>query len=664
MDPLEPNLNEVINDQNNRWLFVGGKGGVGKTTTSCSIAVKIAKNNPTKKILLISTDPAHNTSDTFNQKFNHEATKVDGLDNLSVMEIDAKRKSDDDEKASGLDKLCASMPGMDEAMAYAQIIKLVNSLDFDRIIFDTAPTGHTLRLLDFPNVVDKALKKFNPLIEMVKPMLPMMENMMKGMSQSNSSLAKQLGIDENIDIKEVFNQIEEVKPLIELIKEEFKDPGKTTFICVCIAEFLSLYETERLIQRLMELEIDSSNIVINQLMPSNDKNDQADTKKVLDLFFKFREKMQNKYLEKYDDLYGDDFSIVHLPLQDHEIRGQDKLKNFSQLLSSNEDPLKSLKEPVLDNTDLKWVFVGGKGGVGKTTCSCSLAIELSKVRKNVLLVSTDPAHNTSDAFNQKFTKEPTKVQGFDNLFCMEITPDFNISKMPDSVLEGGPNANDEDKGFLGIGKKFMMDLLATSPGIDEAMAYYEIWRLVEKLDYDCIIFDTAPTGHTLRLLDFPTVMENAISHLKNMKNSLGGMSDMMSMMGGGKDGGIDLEKLYDQVEKFMPAIRKIKSEFQDPEKTTFVAVCIAEFLSLYETERLIQELMKLEIDCGSIIINQLVTNSDQKESLMKFRRSIQDKYLSQYDDLYGEDFHLCKVPLLDDEIRGVDKLVKFGENLS
>jgi anion-transporting ArsA/GET3 family ATPase len=177
-----------------------------------------------------------------------------------------------------------------------------------------------------------------------------------------------------MDFKKMGDKLDEMMPLIEEIRAEFKDPTKTTFVCVMIAEFLSLYETERLVQKLMELEIDCQNIVVNQLILSDDKE-------AAQAVLKFRQKLQAKYLQKYDDLYAEDFHMVKLPLLNHEIRGVDKLKPFSELLQSSTNTMESLAEPIIENKELKWIFVGGKGGVGKTTSSCSLAIQLSKTRK-------------------------------------------------------------------------------------------------------------------------------------------------------------------------------------------------------------------------------------------------------------------------------------------
>jgi arsenite-transporting ATPase len=302
---------------------------------------------------------------------------------------------------------------------------------------------------------------------------------------------------------------------------------------------------------------------------------------------------------------------------------------------------------VLEKKTLKWIFVGGKGGVGKTTCSSSLAIQLSKVRSSVLIISTDPAHNLSDAFCQKFTKVPTLVQGFQNLFAMEVDPTVDAEEL-DVVEKGSPEA------------ELFQDLALAIPGIDEAMSFAEVMKQVQSMEFSAIVFDTAPTGHTLRLLSFPSALEKGLSRIVNIKSKFGAIfQQLTSMISGGETD----DQLSSKLELTKKVIEEVNLQFTNPDLTTFICVCIPEFLSIYETERLIQELAKFKIDTENIIINQvLFPEEDSHCKLCTARCNMQKKYLDQVNDLY-EDFHKVKLPLLHNEVRGVPALESFSQNL-
>jgi arsenite-transporting ATPase len=332
---------------------------------------------------------------------------------------------------------------------------------------------------------------------------------------------------------------------------------------------------------------------------------------------------------------------------------------------------------IVEQESLNWIFVGGKGGVGKTTTSCCLAVQLAKVRPNVLVVSTDPAHNLSDAFGQKFGREPVKVNGFDNLFCMEVDSSgeqeweaIEAAQMSQGVAQDGLES--------GVGS-IMKDLMTSVPGIDEAMAFAELMKMVQEMNYSTIVFDTAPTGHTLRLLSFPKTMESAIGKLLELKNRFSALiTQMTAFMGAGGAEGI--EQMIQKLEQLKSLIDQVHNQIRNPEKTTFVCVCIPEFLSIYETERLVQELSKSEIDTHNVVVNQVLFPDKDAEDLVEWysgakdslpmeaqnligktiaRKRMQDRYISQIFELY-EDFHVVLMPLLDNEVRGVASLESFS----
>ena len=329
---------------------------------------------------------------------------------------------------------------------------------------------------------------------------------------------------------------------------------------------------------------------------------------------------------------------------------------------------------IIDSPTLKWVFVGGKGGVGKTSVSSSLAVLLAQKRPKVLIISTDPAHNLSDAFNQKMNFKPTLINGFNNLYGLEINPkeikdeDDNLSDML------GINLDEETQNIF-------EDLKNSIPGIDEALAIGLLLQMIDKMDYSMVVFDTAPTGHTLRMLNFPKILEEATQKISQLKEKMGPMSGFL-----GQAFGDGFKNIMEMTEVFKVQADKIKKDFTNVEHTTFIAVCIPEFLSMYETERMIQELIKDEIDCRNIVINQVIFINKENENtecdMCQARFNLQKKYIKQIRQLYGEEqdedddedidmnngnnnkkYFISILPLQEEEIRGINLLKNFAKFL-
>lgn len=361
---------------------------------------------------------------------------------------------------------------------------------------------------------------------------------------------------------------------------------------------------------------------------------------------------------------------------------------------------------VLTNPSLQFIFVGGKGGVGKTTSSCALSVQRALASKRAgaagktLLISTDPAHNLSDAFSQQFDGTPQRVANcaaLDEagavLECMEIDPEQVMEKEFGAVVEGLQDELISD----------FREWITSVPGIDEAMALAEVLALVDSGEYSTLVFDTAPTGHTLRLLQLPQVLKAGIEKLQSWQTRLGGV---MGAIAGAFNKDSDaaaqansLKRLREKLKHYQVQVERIADIFRDVDKTTFVCVCIAEHLSVFETVRLVTELRKQGISQSHVLVNQLVprafasmaaTDSTGKSrlplqslagalaqlgleaglvnaakeacELMGARSKIQAYYLNQ---LAGSlsDATIVRLPLLAKDLRGADNIAEFSENM-
>ncbi|XP_043701134.1 ATPase GET3B-like [Telopea speciosissima] len=323
-------------------------------------------------------------------------------------------------------------------------------------------------------------------------------------------------------------------------------------------------------------------------------------------------------------------------------------------------------------TQRKYYMLGGKGGVGKTSCAASLAVKFANNGHPTIVVSTDPAHSLSDSFAQDLTGGTlVPVEGLESpLFALEINPEKAREEFRSaSQKNGGTGVKDfMDSMGLGmlveqLGELKLGELLDTPPpGLDEAIAISKVMQFVEAQEYSMftrIVFDTAPTGHTLRLLSLPDFLDASIGKILKLKKKLTSATSAIKSVFGQEDTKQDAS---DKLEQLRERMGKVRELFRDTDSTEFVIVTIPTVMAISESSRLRAALKKENVPVERLIVNQVLppSASDCKFCAMKRKDQMRALDMIRNDpELSG--LRTIQAPLVDVEIRGVPALKFLGD---
>ncbi len=315
------------------------------------------------------------------------------------------------------------------------------------------------------------------------------------------------------------------------------------------------------------------------------------------------------------------------------------------------------------------LLFGGKGGVGKTTTSSATAVHLADCGLKVLLVSSDPAHSTSDSLGVEIGTEPTPIEGVEGLYGLEMDPESKLSNLLPKLgnMVDGMNTSGGLPGLGGLsmmldsGAKEEFDDIKSDvktsdmilPGLDEALAFDELLKHVEDPNWDVIVFDTAPTGHTLRFLSLPEIIEAWSGRLLRLMRVSGGIR---SMLFGRKES----QEMKQELEKFRNRVLHVRRVLSDPELTTFTLVTIPEKMGVNETLRAYNSLIEFKLPVNSCLVNRVTPEFDHP--FLAKRRSSELARIAELKELLV-DVDVNSMELLDQEVVGIDNLRVVAEKL-
>jgi len=647
---------EYLENSNLKLLIFGGKGGTGKTTMSSAAAVYLSKTNPLKKIMIISTDPAHSLSHGFGVALSNQSTCLDLKNtpesNLYARELDAGALATQFKNENGdiLKKIAdrgtyfdqkditqffeLSLPGMDEVMAIMEISTLLSDNRFDVLILDTAPTGHTLRMLNLPLKMEKWIQ--------------VMDMMLEKHRYIARKFTRRKYIKDDCDLF-----LEGLTQKIQAVKTLLTNKQTTRFIPVMIPEPMSIHETLKLVKALQKIYIPVKEIIVNHLAKQHvcefctaRKLQQADP--ILQIQKEFSA-FNLIFVENFpDEVKGfHDLSLLgdYLAGDNDAFCKKQMFKNLD-MTRATDQPMKVLK-PYFD-PDIEFIIIGGKGGVGKTTIASSIGLYLSGLfqDKKILLFSTDPAHSLSDSLDMEIGNCITPVTA--NLCAMEMNADQLFEAFKESYKQDIHLMFEQ---FLakGMDIKFDREVMAelfsmAPPGLDEIMAIEQIMDLKQKNEFDIIIIDSSPTGHLLRFLELPELVRQWLKTLFNLLIKYEGM--------------VKLTRSAQKALDLSRNTRKIQENLTDPEKTAFIMVVIPEAMGVLESENLYTNLIQAKIPLTHLFINMVLPVTECP--VCAIRRKSQKFYIEKISEKFGE-MNIQKISQFPTEVHGRISLKEMGD---
>ncbi len=310
----------------------------------------------------------------------------------------------------------------------------------------------------------------------------------------------------------------------------------------------------------------------------------------------------------------------------------------------------------LKSKETQFCLFAGKGGVGKTSMAAAAALHFASKGKKTLIISTDPAHSLSDSFETKIGGEIRKLRK--NLFAVEIDPKKAMAEYKERIT---PQIEKVD--FLkGLGLEDTLDFAGSTPGIDEMAAFDKFLQYMQSKDYDVIIFDTAPTGHTLRFLSLPDVLDSWVGKMISIRLKFSGfINTFKKFLPFGEPEKEEKKLGTEQLDEIKERIEKARKIMSNKEKTHFNLVMIPEAMSIYESERSISILNEYGIPIKTIVVNQLIPEN-RKCPFCTEKRKLQKERLEEIRKKF-KGYKILRIPMHKEEVKGFDMLEKVGKEL-